>query len=165
MILFMMMKNIWTKFLKLTERVLNALLEFVISLQRKGFKPKIIKTTMIKIGEPNINGLVYSKQAIDNIMETILPKIKNKRALGELDGDGQTVSLDRVSHLVTSIKNTGKEIICEAKTMDVPYGNIANTLLDSGVELRLAPRGNGNVCDGEIQNYKLVSIDLVSDKK
>ena len=51
--------------------------------------------------------------------------INKKRAFGELGHpDGPTVNLERVSHMITSLKPEGKNFIGEAKIMDTPYGKI-----------------------------------------
>ena len=62
--------------------------------------------------------------------------INKKRAFGELGHpDGPTVNLERVSHMITSLKPEGKNFIGEAKIMDTPYGKIVKGLIDEGGQL------------------------------
>ena len=59
------------------------------------------------------------------------------RALGELGHpDGPTVNLDRVSHKIVSLKESGSNFIGKAKILEsTPMGKIASSLLSEGVKL------------------------------
>ena len=48
--------------------------------------------------------------------------INENRAYGELGHPEATVNLDKVSHMVTSLKPDGKNFIGEAKVMSTPMG-------------------------------------------
>ena len=68
------------------------------------------------------------------------------RALGELGHpDGPTVNLDRVSHKIVSLKESGSNFIGKAKIMNTPMGNIAKNLIDEGVKLGVSSRGIGSL--------------------
>ena len=65
-----------------------------------------------------------------------ITRISSKRneAFGELGHpDGPTVNLERVSHMITSLKWEGKNFIGEAKIMSTPMGEIVKNLMDEGV--------------------------------
>ena len=68
------------------------------------------------------------------------------RALGELGHpDGPTVNLDRVSHKIVSLRESGSNFIGKAKILDTPMGRIAKNLIDEGVKLGVSSRGIGSL--------------------
>ena len=68
------------------------------------------------------------------------------RALGELGHpDGPTVNLDRVSHKITSLRESGSNFIGKAKILDTPMGQIAQSLIGEGVKLGVSSRGIGSL--------------------
>ena len=68
------------------------------------------------------------------------------RALGELGHpDGPTVNLDRVSHKIVSLKESGSNFIGKAKILDTPMGSIAKSLIGEGVKLGVSSRGIGSL--------------------
>ena len=96
--------------------------------------------------------------------------IDTKRAMGELGHpDGPTVNLDRVSHLITSLKEDGNNYIGRAKILDTPMGNIARNLIEEGAQLGVSSRGLGSLKErngiNEVQDDFMLSTaaDIVSD--
>ena len=68
------------------------------------------------------------------------------RALGELGHpDGPTVNLDRVSHKIVSLKESGDNFIGNAKILSTPVGKIAQSLIGEGVRLGVSSRGIGSL--------------------
>ena len=68
------------------------------------------------------------------------------RALGELGHpDGPTVNLDRVSHKIVSLKESGSNFVGKAKILSTPMGKIASSLIDEGVKLGVSSRGIGSL--------------------
>ena len=68
------------------------------------------------------------------------------RALGELGHpDGPTVNLDRVSHKIVSLKESGSNFVGKAKILNTPMGKIAGSLIDEGVKLGVSSRGIGSL--------------------
>jgi len=93
-----------------------------------------------------------------------------KRELGELGHpDGPTVNLERVSHMITSLKPEGKNFIGEAKIMDTPYGKIVKGLIDEGAQLGVSSRGMGSLVQKNGSNYVgkdfylATAADIVAD--
>ena len=86
--------------------------------------------------------------------------IKAGRSLGELGHpDGPTINLDRVSHLITSLKQEGNNFVGKARILDTPMGNIAKSLLDEGVKLGVSSRGLGSI--KEENGLKIVADDFM----
>ena len=68
------------------------------------------------------------------------------RALGELGHpDGPTVNLDRVSHKIVSLRESGDNFIGKAKILNTPMGKIASSLIEEGVKLGVSSRGIGSL--------------------
>jgi hypothetical protein len=92
------------------------------------------------------------------------------RALGELGHpDGPTVNLDRVSHKIVSLKSEGSNFIGKAQILNTPMGNIAKSLLESGVKLGVSSRGMGSIEEKNGANYVrddfmlATAADIVAD--
>jgi hypothetical protein len=97
--------------------------------------------------------------------------INEKRAFGELGHpQGPTINLDRVSHMIVSLKEDGKNFIGRAKiTKALPMGAIAAGLLDEGAKLGVSSRGMGSVRESnginEVQKdfFLATAADIVAD--
>ena len=59
--------------------------------------------------------------------------------------DTPTVNLDRVSHKIVSLKESGANFIGKAKILGTPMGNIASSLIEEGVKLGVSSRGIGSL--------------------
>ena len=72
--------------------------------------------------------------------------VQSGRALGELGHpEGPTVNLDRVSHKIVSLKESGSNFVGKAKILGTPMGKIASSLIDEGVRLGVSSRGIGSL--------------------
>lgn len=96
--------------------------------------------------------------------------IKTKRAYGELGHpDGPTVNLDRVSHMITSLREDGNNYIGRAKVMDTPMGKIVKELISEGAQLGVSSRGLGSLKErngiNEVQDDFMLATaaDIVAD--
>jgi hypothetical protein len=92
------------------------------------------------------------------------------RALGELGHpDGPTVNLDRVSHKIVSLRAEGSNFVGKAQILNTPMGNIAKSLLESGVKLGVSSRGMGSIEEKNGANYVrddfmlATAADIVAD--
>jgi hypothetical protein len=119
---------------------------------------------------PNRNGRTYPKQFMESAVGKFQSMISAKRAMGELNHPaGPTINLDRVSHLIESLKWQGNNVIGRAKILDTPMGKIAQNLLEGGVQLGVSTRGLGSLKSlpngiNEVQSdFMLNTIDIVGD--
>ena len=64
--------------------------------------------------------------------------------LGHPDGT-HNLNLDRVSHMITSLREDGSNYIGKAKILDTPMGNIVKNLIDEGASLGVSSRGLGSL--------------------
>ena len=120
--------------------------DFIVE-ERNGKKNLYIEGVFLQGNITNRNGRMYP-------METLRREVARYnenhvvagRALGELGHpDGPTVNLDRVSHKIVSLKESGSNFIGKAKIMNTPMGNIAKSLIDEGVKLGVSSRGIGSL--------------------
>jgi len=133
----------------------------------KGGKDYKIRGVFLQADIKNRNGRVYPVQTLTNEVKRYTTEfINKKRAFGELGHpDGPTVNLERVSHMITSLKPEGKNFIGEAKIMDTPYGKIVKNLIDEGAQLGVSSRGMGSISNGRVGGdfYLATAADIVAD--
>ena len=119
----------------------------------------------------NRNGRVYPVDVLSKEVGRYNKEfVEKKRAFGELGHpDGPTVNLERVSHMITSLKPEGRNFIGEAKIMDTPYGKIVKNLIDEGAQLGVSSRGMGSMKQVNGKNvinndfYLATAADIVAD--
>jgi hypothetical protein len=120
--------------------------EFIVE-ERNGKKSLYIEGIFLQGDIKNRNGRMYP-------METLRREVARYnenhvlagRALGELGHpDGPTVNLDRVSHKITSLRESGSNFIGKAKILNTPMGKIAESLISEGVRLGVSSRGVGSL--------------------
>ena len=86
--------------------------------------------------------------------------VEKGRALGELGHpDGPTLNLDRVSHKIVSLKESGNNFVGKAKILSTPMGKIASNLLGEGVKLGVSSRGVGSL-NKTNEGYSVVGEDF-----
>ena len=120
----------------------------------------------------NQNGRVYPTETLVREMLRYQKEyIDRKRAFGELGHpDSPTVNLDRVSHMITELKQEDDNFVGKAKVMvHTPMGNIVKALIDEGAELGVSSRGLGSLRDTdhgimEVQDdFYFSTVDIVAD--
>ena len=120
----------------------------------------------------NRNGRVYPESVMDKEVQRYTEEYINKnRAYGELGHpDTPSINLDRVSHMITSLKKDGTNYIGRAKILDTPMGKIAKGLLDGGANLGVSSRALGSLKTGKdgvqvVQDDFMLSTaaDIVAD--
>tara|TARA_B100000029_G_scaffold233015_2_gene230348 strand:- start:206 stop:856 length:651 start_codon:yes stop_codon:yes gene_type:complete len=120
--------------------------EFVTE-ERNGKKSLYIEGVFLQGNIKNRNGRMYP---IDTLRREVgrynESNIVTGRALGELGHpEGPTVNLDRVSHKIVSLKESGSNFIGKAKILNTPMGQIASSLISEGVKLGVSSRGIGSL--------------------
>ena len=146
-------------------------IEVLTEANANGGKSYKIKGVFMQADIKNRNGRVYPVQTLANEVARYTKEfINKKRAFGELGHpDGPTVNLERVSHMITSLKPEGKNFIGEAKIMDTPYGKIVKNLIDEGAQLGVSSRGMGSIQSMQGKNivgkdfYLATAADIVAD--
>jgi len=119
----------------------------------------------------NRNGRLYEfatmKKEVHRYTEDYINK---QRAFGELGHpETPTINLDRVSHIITSLREDGNQWIGKAKILDTPMGNIARSLIEGGEQLGVSSRGMGSLKNVNGVNivqpdfYLATAADIVAD--
>ena len=143
----------------------------ILTEETKGKKDYKIKGVFMQADIKNRNGRIYPVETLAKEVRRYTKEfIEKKRAFGELGHpDGPTVNLERVSHMITSLKPEGKNFIGEAKVMDTPYGKIVKNLIDEGAVLGVSSRGMGSIQQQGGRNlvgkdfYLATAADIVAD--
>ena len=60
---------------------------------------------------------------------------------------GPNINLDRVSHLITSLKREGNDYIGKAKILDTPNGRIVESFLKENIKIGMSTRALGSLID------------------
>ena len=95
----------------------------------------------------NRNGRMYPESIMDNeVGRYIKESVDKNRAYGELGHpDTPSINLDRVSHMIVSLRKEGTNYIGKAKILETPMGMIARGLLDGGANLGVSSRALGSL--------------------
>ena len=103
----------------------------VIVENRNGKKNLFIEGVFLQGEIKNRNGRMYPMETLSREVGRYNENFVEKgRALGELGHpDGPTVNLDRVSHKIVSLRESGNNFIGKAKILSTPMGKIASCLL------------------------------------
>ena len=145
--------------------------EYITEEKDDGGKNYKIRGIFMQADIKNRNGRIYPMEVLDEEVKNYNKKfIQQNRAFGELGHpDGPTVNLERVSHMITSLKPDGKNFIGEAKIMDTPMGKIVKNLMDEGAKLGVSSRGMGSLRQKGGANvvsddfYLATAADIVAD--
>lgn len=95
----------------------------------------------------NRNGRMYEESTMDNeVARYIKETVEQHRAYGELGHpENPQINLERVSHLITSLRKEGTNYVGRAKILETPMGMIARGLLDGGANLGVSSRALGSL--------------------
>ena len=120
--------------------------EFIVE-ERNGKKHMYIEGIFLQSELVNRNGRMYKEGTMDKEVGRYLKEaVEMNRAYGELGHpDGPGINLDRVSHMITSLRKEGTNYIGRAKILETPMGNIARGLLDGGANLGVSSRAMGSL--------------------
>jgi len=121
--------------------------KFLVETTKSGKKSLYIEGVFLQGEIKNRNGRMYPMETLRREVNRYNESyIQAGRALGELGHpDGPTVNLDRVSHKIVSLKESGSNFIGKAKILNTPMGKIASSLIDEGVKLGVSSRGIGSL--------------------
>ena len=143
----------------------------MITEEKNGVKSLYIQGPFLVAETKNRNGRVYPvgtlAKEVNRYNEEYV--VKN-RAFGELGHpDTPSINLDRVSHLITSLKQEGNQWIGKAKILETPMGKIARSLMEGGATLGVSSRGMGSLKNENGVNvvqddyYLATAADIVAD--
>lgn len=139
--------------------------------EKEGKKNYFIEGIFLQSEITNRNGRMYPKNIMaEEVKRYSESYIDKKRAFGELGHpSGPSINLDRTSHLIVSLKESGNDYIGRAKILDTPMGKIVKNLMDEGAVLGVSSRGLGSLREENgkkvVQNdFRLATAaDIVAD--
>ena len=120
--------------------------DFIV--ENKGGKKQLyIEGVFLQADMKNRNGRVYPMATLRREVGRYNENhVQKGRALGELGHpEGPTVNLDRVSHKIVSLRESGSNFVGKAKILNTPMGKIASSLIEEGVKLGVSSRGVGSL--------------------
>ena len=120
--------------------------DFIVE-EKNGRKSMFIEGIFLQGDLKNRNGRMYPMETLRREVQRYTENhVQSGRALGELGHpDGPTVNLDRVSHKIVSLKESGTNFVGKAKILGTPMGKIAESLISEGVKLGVSSRGIGSL--------------------
>ena len=112
-----------------------------------GKKSLFIEGPFLVAEKKNKNGRLYEYATMRKEVSRYNEEYINKnRAFGELGHpETPTINLDRVSHMITCLREDGNQWIGKAKILDTPMGTIARQLIEGGAQLGVSSRGMGSL--------------------
>jgi len=136
-----------------------------------GKKSLHIEGPFLVAEKKNRNGRLYEFNTMKKEVSRYTEDYINKhRAFGELGHpESPSINLDRVSHMITSLREDGNQWIGKAKILDTPMGNIARSLIEGGAQLGVSSRGMGSLKNVNGVNivqpdfYLATAADIVAD--
>jgi len=143
----------------------------VISEEKNGVKTLFIQGPFLVAETKNKNGRIYREHTLKNEVNRYNEEyVQKNRAFGELGHpDSPSINLDRVSHLITDLRQEGNIFVGKAKILETPMGKIAKSLLEGGATLGVSSRGMGSL---KVENgvnvvqddyYLATAADIVAD--
>tara|TARA_Y100000593_G_C4300626_1_gene333171 strand:+ start:1434 stop:2042 length:609 start_codon:yes stop_codon:yes gene_type:complete len=129
----------------------------------------VLKGILQKCDTLNQNGRIYPRSILEREIVNYQKFIRERRALGECDHpDSSVVELKNVSHLVTSARLEGDNVVGTIEILETPSGNILKSLIKAGVTLGISSRGVGSTrANGGSQvvqdDFQLICFDMVSE--
>ena len=135
----------------------------ILTESRNGKKSLYIEGVFLQGNIKNRNGRMYPMETLQKeVGRYIKEQVNQGRAVGELGHpDSPTVNLDRVSHKIVSLKESGSNFIGKAKILEsTPMGKIASSLLSEGVKLGVSSRGIGSLKPTK-EGFNVVSDDFM----
>jgi hypothetical protein len=140
---------------------INEEVKIITEQNEAGGKSFYIEGIFMQAELPNRNNRMYSLPILQKETDRYVTEFVNKnRAYGELGHpDGPNINLERVSHLIKSLRQEGNNFIGKAKIMDTPYGNIVKNLLSEGATIGVSTRGMGSLVEGK-NGIKMVKDDF-----
>ena len=118
---------------------------------------------MLQTEVKNKNGRIYPKEIMQKEVKRYTKEyIDQKRAYGELGHpEGPTINLERTSHLIQSLKESGNNFVGKAKILSTPMGEIVKNLLADGARLGVSSRGMGSLkASSEKGGVQMVQSDF-----
>lgn len=139
--------------------------EYINESTGKTDKKYKIKGIFSTIGEKNRNGRIYPRELWETEISKYQENLRegNINTLMEWEHPART-SVDMMEAVakIEKLHIDGKYVMGEAVLLDNTKANQIKSLIDNGIKISVSSRGVGSVKDGVVNNFKLVTYDLVN---
>ena len=125
-----------------------------------------IKGIFSTIGEKNRNGRIYPRPIWESEISNYQENFENGsiNTLMEWEHPSRTnVAPMQAVAKIESLKIEGNYVIGEAVLLNNEKAQQLKSLIDNGIKISVSSRGVGNVRNGIVEDFKLITYDLVSD--
>ncbi len=155
---------------KLVELNSSAVVKLVESTDASGVSRVMVRGEFGRADKATANKRLYPHSLWESQITRLKDKMGARKVLGELDhpDDGRT-SLQRVSHVMTSLTLDGDIVIGEAEILDTAKGRDLKAILSAGVPVGVSSRGYGSTKpnakgeEGVQEDFNLVTFDFVAE--
>jgi len=120
---------------------------------------------LIPLNAKSRNGRIYTQENLQNAIDEFLIR-KNSLGIvyGEFDPDTLDTSLSRVSHTVNNVWFENNRLMGEVTFLNTHWGNIAQELINDGIDLAVRPRLAGTIDENDyVCVEKLFTFDVLSN--
>lgn len=128
-------------------------------------KTVILQTPLLYYDVENLNGRIYPKKVVEEIVENFQ---KEEPLIGQFGYPSEDtfgkIDLEHASHEIVDIyiNEDKKALMGMVKILHTPMGDVVTQLLDAD-KVCFRPRGVGEVNENkEIENYTLITFDAVA---
>jgi hypothetical protein len=118
----------------------------------------------------NKNNRIYPRRVLENAVDSLQDKIRNRELFGELSHSNETsVNLTRASHIIESLRRRGNDWFGRSRVIDEGNGRILKSILDCGGRVGMSSRGFGSLLKNQAghnvvqEDYRMITADAVSD--
>jgi len=134
----------------------------ILTESDNGKKYHYITGPFMQAETPNRNGRMYPMSVMENAVNNFTREfVEKNRAVGTLGHeDTPKVSENKVSHLITSLKFEGNDVIGKAKVLETSAGKELSALIEGGVSFGCSSRALGSLKEGQ-NGIKIVQDDFV----
>lgn len=129
-------------------------------------KKLYLRGVFMEAEKENQNGRTYKYEDIKKASDYMNERANmGRHILGELDHrDEMDVHLQNVSHKILDAEMKGNQVVGNAVILATPNGKIAESLIESGVNVGVSSRGGGKVNQkGQVENFHFVTVDMVAN--
>ena len=131
--------------------------------QEKKYKIKGVFST---INEKNRNNRVYPLKEWEREVKKFQKCIHDGsiNCLMEFEHPARTkVDAMKAVAKINDLHIDGKYVMGEAVLLDNPQANQLKSLIDNGIKISVSSRGVGNVKNGIVENFNLITYDIVQE--
>lgn len=136
----------------------------LIVMENEVTKSSYLSGIFMQADITNGNQRVYPLDEIGAAVQSVNKRIAEGLSVyGELNHpDNLSIDLNNVSHIITEMVLDGKNAVGKAKILNTPKGQIVKAILEGGGKLGVSSRGSGNVVEGRVSGFNLVTVDIVA---